>query len=125
MQKIAEYMTKNWENFVIPLAVFLCVFAAALVVRRLLFRRLRAWADRTSGRLDNLMVESLEPPFLIWSLMLAIHASLQVSVLPSRVVSLSSTVLLMLWMVSLTMVAAPDAGSSVWDRPRWVVMMSI
>jgi len=115
VQNIADYMARNWDKFVIPLVVFLCVLAAALIVRRYLFRALYRWADSTRGRLDNLLVESLESPFLVWSLMLAIHISLQVSVLPARVVSLTSTVLLMLWMVSLTMVASRLAGGVVRD----------
>lgn len=115
MQNIVDYMTRNWDKFVIPLVVFLCVFATALIVRRYLFRALHRWAERTRGGLDNLLVESLESPFLVWSLMLSIHISLQVSALPARVVTLSSTALLMLWMVSLTMVAARLAGGVVRD----------
>ncbi len=112
---MADYMTQNWEQFVIPLFVFLAVLGLALIVRQVMFRSLRRWADRTSGHLDNLLVESLETPFLVWSLILAIHVSVQVSAVPPRVATLSGTVLLMLWMVSLTMVASRLAGGVVRD----------
>ncbi|MBS1829517.1 MAG: mechanosensitive ion channel family protein [Acidobacteria bacterium] len=113
MQKMMDYLSRNWEHFVIPLLVLLIVFGAAVVVRRILFGSLRKWAGRTPGTFDNMLVDSLETPFLVWSLMFAIHVSLQVSVLPSRTVSLAATVLQLLWIVSLTMVMSRLAAEVV------------
>lgn len=113
MQKMRDYMASNWEHFLTPLLVLVVVFLAALAVRRLVFRQLRHWVGRTTGKLDDLLVDSLETPFLVWSLILAIHISVQVSALPPRVVNLSSKVLLLLWMVSLTMVASRLAAAVV------------
>ncbi|MBL8178423.1 MAG: mechanosensitive ion channel family protein [Bryobacterales bacterium] len=113
MQKLADYVSSHWEQFWIPAVVLLVVFAAGLAVRGVLFRNLRRWASKTDGRLDDVLVESLESPFLVWVLILAIDLSLQVSELPARVVSLSATVLLLLWIVSLTMVASRVAAAVV------------
>ncbi|MFN7937080.1 MAG: mechanosensitive ion channel family protein [Bryobacteraceae bacterium] len=110
---MADYMSRNWEHFVIPLLVLLAVLAVGVVTRRVLFRSLRRWSDRTPGSFDNMLVASLETPFLVWSLMFAIHVSLQVSALPSRTVSLSATVLQLLWIISLTMVMSRLAGEVV------------
>jgi len=115
VQQVYDYLTRNWELFAIPLVVFLAAFAITLVVRGIVFRGLNRWSARTSSKLDNLLVDSLQTPFLLWGLMLAIHVSLEVSALPLRVTAMSGKILLILWMVSLTMVASRLASGFVRD----------
>lgn len=106
-------MVKNWELFAIPLIVFLAVFAICLIVRRSVFGRLNRWAKGTTSKMDDLVVESLYTPFLLWSVILSIHVSVQVSALPARVVGMTGSVLLILWMISFTLAASRLAAGAV------------
>jgi small-conductance mechanosensitive channel len=60
-----------------------------------------------------MVVGALRGPSLLWILMLALHVAMQSSDLPVRITGLISKTLLILWILSLTVVAARLAGSLV------------
>lgn len=109
MQPLWE-LIREWQALVTPAAVFLLVLAGGLVGRRLLFRALHRWAESTTSRLDDVVVKSLQTPFLLWVMILGLHLAAQSSALPSRIADLVSQALLVLWIVSLTLVAARMAS---------------
>jgi small-conductance mechanosensitive channel len=99
--------------FTAPAATLILTLIVAVLVRRILFRSLDRWASRTTTKLDNELIQGLRTPFLLWSLILGIQLSLQVSKLPDRALQVSGKVLLGLWIVSLTMVASKVAAGIV------------
>lgn len=113
MKQIADFMTHNWQQLALPAGVLLLTLVAALVARRVLFRALERWASRTRTGIDNIIIEALRAPFMVWALILAIHLAMQASVLPARVLQVSARLLLVLWVVSLTLVGAKLAASVV------------
>ncbi|MBI4907834.1 MAG: mechanosensitive ion channel family protein [Acidobacteria bacterium] len=111
MKPIWEHLPRYWPQLVIPLLVLFAVVAIGWFARRFLFRILERWAGRSKARFDDLLVGALRGPFMLWVLILGLHLATQSSELPVRVTALVSKALLILWIVSLTVVAAQLAGS--------------
>ena len=104
--KIVSFLIQHWQQLAIPAAIALATVAVAWVAKRVLFRALDHWSTRTTSKLDNILVDALRGPFMLWAVILAVHLGTQASVLPIRVTKLTSQGLLILWIVSLTLVAA-------------------
>jgi small-conductance mechanosensitive channel len=103
-------MVANWKELVLPAALFAGVLVAGWLFHKILFGRLRRWASSTRTRLDDILIDSLHGPFLLWILILAIHVATQYSDLPREVTRWSAKLLLALWIISLTMVLARLSG---------------
>jgi small-conductance mechanosensitive channel len=110
MKPIVDFTIHNWPALITPSAVLLSVLAVGWFTQRLLFRALRLWANKTSTKFDDLLVPALRGPFMLWVLILGLHLAAQSSDLPSRATSTVSKTLLVLWIVSLTLVASRLAG---------------
>jgi small-conductance mechanosensitive channel len=106
IQQIANYVVVNWRELVRPAALFAAVLVAGWLFHRIVFARLRRWAASTKTRLDDILIDSLHGPFLLWILILAIHLATEYSDLPRGVTRWSGKLLLALWIISLTMVLA-------------------
>ena len=109
-QHIAKYLVENWREFVWPAVLFAAVVVSGWVFRRILFTRLERWADSTRTQVDNILLDVIHGPFLLWVLILAIHLATESSSLPRGVTRWSGKVLLALWIISLTAVLARLSG---------------
>jgi len=109
-QQIAKYLVENWRELLRPVILFVAVVVSGWVFRRVLFTRLRRWSASTRTQLDNILIDSLHGPFLMWILILAIHLATESSSLPRGVTRWSGKVLLALWITSLTLVLARLSG---------------
>ncbi len=96
-----------------PLIVFAITMAVAFVVTRVTLRALRAWNERTGSRPGQILFEALRGPLFIWSLILAVHLSLQFSELPARYTQWTSKTLAALWILSLTLMSMKIARNLV------------
>jgi len=112
MNFIWDSVDRNWP-LVLPLGVLLTVMAAGWFVRKVLFQFLEQWAAKSAGKFDDVFVQAIRGPFLFWVLILALHLTAQSSELPARATDLIGKALLILWIVSLTVVASRLAGSLV------------
>ncbi len=106
MNRAWDELARNWTVYVTPLAVLLLTLVAGHCVRRLLVRVLRSWAGRSRSTLDDLLIQSLYGPSLLWVVILAVHVATKTSAMPERVVLLIGQGLLILWIVSLTLAAS-------------------
>jgi small-conductance mechanosensitive channel len=113
MRPILDFLIHNWTALAVPAAVLLLVLAAGWLFQRMVFRALERWSQRTATQLDDLLVEALRGPLMLWFLVLAVHLAVQSSTLPPRAVGLASKALLVLWIVSLTFTAAKLSGQLV------------
>ena len=109
-QHFMQYLVANWMEFVWPAAIFIVVVVAGSLFRRLLFGRLERWAATTRTQIDNILIDSLHGPFLLWILILAIHLAVEYSSLPRSVTHGSAKLLLALWIISLTLVLSKLSG---------------
>ena len=101
---------ENWRELAWPAVLFAAVVVAGWLFRRLLFTRLRRWAAATPTQVDDILVDSLHGPFLLWILILAIHLATEYSDLPRSVTHWSAKLLLALWIISLTLVFSRLSG---------------
>lgn len=108
-----EVLSRHWTSLVVPFAVLLTVIAVGWSTRRFLFSALEKWAEKSKSRFDDLVVQALRGPFMLWVMILGLHLAVQSSELPARVTALTAKALLILWIVSLTVVAAKLAGALV------------
>lgn len=97
-------------GFTLPLAVFLATLGAGYLIRRILFRRLLSWTKNTKTRIDDVVIDALRGPFIIWCLMFAIYFALEVSRLPENIVMIAGKILLVLGIVSVTLVLSNISG---------------
>ena len=104
---------KNPMEVILPLGIFAVTFLACWVVRRLVQRALNAWTTRTGSRTGSVLHDALRGPTLIWALILAVHLALQGSDLPSRFTQPIASLLLVLWIVSLTLMCMRIVGDLV------------
>ena len=113
MNVILEMLNRNWQALVVPAGLFLAVVAAGWIARRVTFRLLTGWAKKSQHQLDDILIETLHGPFMLWVAILGIHIATQSSELPARITALTAKALLVLWIVSLTIAAARLAGALV------------
>jgi small-conductance mechanosensitive channel len=109
-QHLMKYLVENWTEFVWPAAIFVAVVAVGSLFRRVMFNRLERWAATTRTQIDNILIDSLHGPFLLWILILAIHLAVEYSDLPRGVTRWSAKILLALWILSLTLVLSKLSG---------------
>ncbi len=98
--------TGNSSAWWIVAVSFLLVLLATWLAARLLLRMLERRAHRGGAGASQLLATALRGPSTLWALLLASHAAVQVSQLPVQVRSLTDKALLVLWILSLTVVAA-------------------
>jgi small-conductance mechanosensitive channel len=103
----------GWMKFAIPLGVLAITLVVGWIAKRFLFRALHGWASRTKTHADDILIQAFSGPFMIWMLILGLHLATQSSELPERATGLIGKGLLILWVISLTIVASRLAGNLV------------
>lgn len=111
MQSVWRFLAHDWLRLIVPLCVLAGTFAAGYAVRRLMFSGLRRWGSGFKARIDVIMIRSLSAPLMIWSLMLGLYLAARISDLPARHTRRMGEALLILWIISLTLLASRLAGS--------------
>ncbi|MDD4879589.1 MAG: mechanosensitive ion channel family protein [Candidatus Omnitrophica bacterium] len=99
-------LPQNISLIIVPLSVFLAVFAFGYVLRGTIFRRLSHWAGKTRTDIDDIIINSSRGPFLIWCLMLGIYLGLESSQLPQDWVHIAGKILLVLGLISIMLALA-------------------
>lgn len=113
MKPIQQIALHDPLHLVAPACLLLGTLVAGLVVKRLLFRALHRWAEKTGSKVDTVLTQSLGGPILIWSLILGIYYATEWLDLPERSTHLIERTLLILVIISLTMMASRLAGNLV------------
>jgi small-conductance mechanosensitive channel len=98
---------------VLPLVIFVATFLIGSLIRRTVLRALDAWSKRTGRHGGLILIQALRGPFLIWSLILAVHLGMQASDLPRRYTQVGAEILLVLWVCSLTLMCMRLVGDLV------------
>jgi small-conductance mechanosensitive channel len=103
MRAIQRLLTIDPRELLLPLAIFVAVFALGTLFRRLFLRALGAWSERYPRRPARILTDSLRGPTLIWAVILAAHLALESSPLPDYVTFWTGRTLLVLWIFSITL----------------------
>jgi small-conductance mechanosensitive channel len=86
-----------------PVVVFVAVLLAGYIIRKIIFVRVTKWAQKTKSQLDDIILDSIKAPFIVWSVMLGLYFAIGVASLPQNVTDISGKVLLVLGIFSVTM----------------------
>jgi small-conductance mechanosensitive channel len=113
MNSVITFVEQHWSSLVFPIAVAGITFLLGFAVRNTVFRWLRQWARASSSKFDEVVIEAVRGPFMIWVLMLSLHLGVQTSRLPVRAQNISAQALLVLFIFSMTLVCSRLAGASV------------
>jgi len=96
-----------------PAVIFLLIMLAGWAARRVIVQVLSTWHKRTKSQPGMIVTEAIKAPFLIWTVILALHVALQSSQLPARFTAWSAKTLLVLWIISFTLLCMRLAGDLV------------
>lgn len=105
------HLNGYWHNLIRPVAVLAATLVAGYALKRLLFKGLAQWGARRRTHIDIIIRQSLDGPIMIWTLILGVHLAIQASVIPDRYMTRIATGLLVLWIISLTLMASRLAGN--------------
>jgi len=88
-----------------PLLSFLAILIVSLLIRKFIFARISAWADKTSNHIDDIIIAATKGPSVIWCLMLALYFSFKFSSLTHETVQAAEKILFVLGALSVTLAA--------------------
>jgi small-conductance mechanosensitive channel len=110
MEPTIRFIERHWQTLLLPLGVTGTVILVGWAVRNVIFHSLYQRALGTKSKLDEIIVQALRGPFMIWVLMLGLHLGVQTSKLPIGAQDTASQILLVLFVISMTLVASRLAG---------------
>jgi small-conductance mechanosensitive channel len=97
-----EYVLK----WVIPVVVFVVSALILLFVRKIIFWRLKKWAQKTKTEIDDIIISVLKFPVFLWIIIISLSIAVSISALSPRVVVIVNKTLLVLGIFSITLVVA-------------------
>ena len=106
MNTLSIFSINNLFEILLPIGVFLITLACGFVIRKIIFARLNRWSKHTKPQVDDIIIDSIKVPFIIWFLMLGIYFALESSKLPENLVHIIDKFLLVLGIFSITFVLA-------------------
>ncbi|MFA5090213.1 MAG: mechanosensitive ion channel family protein [Candidatus Omnitrophota bacterium] len=106
MNIISILSIENLFKTLVPLGVCLITLLCGFIVRKIVFARLSRWSKHTKTKVDDVIIDSIKGPFIVWFLMLGIYFALEFSRLPENLVHVIDKLLLVLGVLSITFVLA-------------------
>jgi small-conductance mechanosensitive channel len=99
-----------YMKFIIPVATALGCMLILLIIRFVLFRILRAWAEKTTSKLDDIIINSTKNPSILFAAALGLHIGLSFSEIPDKHMVYIGRILHVLIILSVTVAGATLAG---------------
>ena len=96
-----------------PAALFIATVLGALVLRKVFFKLVRRWSERTGSQLGDLLYGTLSGPTILWAIILAFHISSIGAGIPPRYLSRVLMAIEVLWIWSITAALGRFAGRAV------------
>lgn len=103
---IQSDMIQRLIKISLPVAIFLITVILGYIIRRVLFKKLIRLSRNTASAIDDIIIESIRSPFIIWFIMLGIYFGLEVSQMPEGVIHIAGKIMLILGILSVTLVLA-------------------
>jgi small-conductance mechanosensitive channel len=111
MKTIEEFIRHDPMALLKPLLVLAFTLALGRLAKGIVFKILRRWVAHSSSNVATIIMRALDGPFMIWVLILGVHLASQASDLPPRWMSRIAEALLILWIVSLAIMASRLVGN--------------
>ena len=110
MNATIAFLEQHWDALLVPLTVIGFTLLLGFAIRNSVFRLLHRWSAGTASKFDDLVIDAIRGPFMIWVLMLALYLGAQTSRLPVRAQNIAAQILLVLFILSITLVCSRLAG---------------
>jgi small-conductance mechanosensitive channel len=111
MKTIEEFIRHDPMKLLMPLLVLAITVAVGRLAKGIVFKILRRWVAHSKSNVATIIMRALDGPFMIWALILGVHLASQASELPPRWMNRIAEGLLILWIVSLAIMASRLAGN--------------
>jgi small-conductance mechanosensitive channel len=111
MLPFQQLLPFSWRLLVIPSIALVATLSIAYALKVLIIRALRRLEAPAGQTVANIVAERLGGPFWIWAVILGIYLGVEYSDLPPKTERLLGRTLEILWIISLTWIAARIAGS--------------
>jgi small-conductance mechanosensitive channel len=106
MNIFSIFSINNFFEILVPAGVFLITLICGFIIRKIIFVRLSRWTSLSKTKVNDIIIDSIRGPFIIWFLMLGIYFVLESSRLPENLVHITDKLLLLLGIFSVTFVLA-------------------
>ncbi|MBM4461853.1 MAG: mechanosensitive ion channel family protein [Chloroflexi bacterium] len=120
----------TWHDAVIPVAVFLATLIATVWLRQVGYSALKRWMEKIQWQGDELLLQALRGPSILWCLLISAGLAVAVSDLSTRWKDDAADGLWTLLILSLGLTALNLAGKFIpfygerWKLPRNVISLS-
>jgi small-conductance mechanosensitive channel len=101
----------NWILYLKPIVVFLVIVVAGYVIRKILFVYLKKVTEKTETNIDDIIIDALKNPFILWCVIAGISAAIKTAVVSDKTIIFADKILISLWIISFTLVIAKIVGS--------------
>ncbi len=112
MEKITNICSQILQTTA-PVVVFAVVLLAGYIIIKIIFARVTKWAQKTKSQFDDIILDSIKAPFIVWSAMVGLYFAIGFASLPQTVTDISGKVLLVLGIFSVTMTISSIAANMV------------
>jgi small-conductance mechanosensitive channel/DNA-binding CsgD family transcriptional regulator len=79
---VTDFISENWRDIAVPLAVFVFSLIASFRLRKLALDRLSRWAKEKKWPADTILYQPIKRPFSILCIVLSVYLGLATSVVP-------------------------------------------
>jgi len=100
-----SWPSERWPEVIIPVAVFIAALIATLWLRRVSYKALTRWAEKTKWQGDDILLQATRGASVLWCIMVSAALGLAVSSVQSRWKDLSGDGLWTLLVLSLALTA--------------------
>ncbi len=90
----------------IPLVLFVVIFIGLVILRNLIFKTLKKWASVTKSNIDDIIIQSLKFPSLLWSFIIAFTIAIGLFPLPEKLNVYIQNILTFIVVISVTIALA-------------------
>lgn len=101
-----DWLNENWLSVAVPVLIYIASYVVGLWVRKIAYKAFDRWAARGKWEGSPLVVQVTRTQFLVWFLILGAYIAIHASVLSPSTKALADKVLVALFIISVTWVAA-------------------
>lgn len=99
-----------WQPYMVPVIAAVVTLAVTLVARGIVLRSVSRWAGRTVTQIDDIVLQSVRVPSILWCVIIAVAVGHSLSALPASVAGWIGNALLALGITSVTLTASSLLG---------------
>lgn len=94
------------KELTVPLIFGFSSFIILIFLRFILIKLLRKGAEKTKTKIDDIVIDSLKKPSILWCVAIAIHIGISTSKIPEKYLSVSNKIIEIIIMLSITLAIA-------------------